>query len=96
MLPDHCWWRRSHPADGLSQANSRVVVVLQTNVRDIEWSRQELSSILLRLLKVDLEECLMRELKTLYCSLLTAWHAEAGQVEALNALAAHIRKLCEA
>lgn len=60
------------------------------------YLRQELSSILLRLLKVDLEECLMRELKTLYCSLLTAWHAEAGQVEALNALAAHIRKLCEA
>ncbi|CAK9027214.1 unnamed protein product [Durusdinium trenchii] len=44
------------------------------------YLRQELSSILLRLLKVDLEECLMRELKTLYCSLLTAWHAEAGQV----------------
>jgi len=48
------------------------------------------------MLKVtDLQEPLLRELKTLYCSLLTAWHAEAGQVEALTALSTHIRKLLE-
>jgi len=60
------------------------------------YLRQELSNTLLRMLKVtDLQEPLLRELKTLYCSLLTAWHAEAGQVEALTALSTHMRKLLE-
>ncbi|CAJ1380083.1 unnamed protein product [Effrenium voratum] len=54
--------------------------------------RQELSSILLRLLKVE-QDGVGRDLKTLYCSLLTAWHAEAGQAEALSALAAHLRRI---
>lgn len=60
------------------------------------YLRQELSNTLLRLLKLtDLQDSVLRELKALYCSLLTAWHSENGQVEALTALASQIRKLLE-
>lgn len=60
------------------------------------YLRQELSDALLHLLKsYDRQDDLARELKPLYCALLTAWHAEAGLTEALGAVAAHARKLLE-
>eukprot|EP00438_Fugacium_kawagutii_P007200 Skav216233 [mRNA] locus=scaffold1994:9252:13075:+ [translate_table: standard] len=60
------------------------------------YLKQELSNTLLRLLKVtDLQDTVLRRFKALYCSLLTSWHAESGQVDALTALSTETRKLLE-
>ncbi|CAE7643332.1 UBE3A [Symbiodinium pilosum] len=59
----------------------------------MSYLRQELSTVLLRLLKACDQEDFGRDLKAAYCSLLTAWHEASGQVEALNAVAAHTRRV---
>lgn len=57
------------------------------------YVRQELSAVLLRLLKACDQDDVGRDLKAAYCSLLTAWHEASGQVEALTAVAAQTRKM---
>lgn len=61
------------------------------------YLKQELSDLLLRLLRGnERQEGPGRELKALYCSLLTAWHAESGQAEALIAIRYHARGIVAA
>lgn len=51
------------------------------------YLRQELNDILLRLLRAsELHDEVKKDLKASYCALLTAWHADAGQVEALESM----------
>jgi tetratricopeptide (TPR) repeat protein len=51
------------------------------------YVRQELTDLLLRLLKGnERQEASKRDLKGLYGALLTAWHTDAGQTQALTAL----------
>eukprot|EP00928_Gymnodinium_smaydae_P002546 TRINITY_DN10914_c0_g3_i1.p1 TRINITY_DN10914_c0_g3~~TRINITY_DN10914_c0_g3_i1.p1 ORF type:complete len:596 (-),score=102.51 TRINITY_DN10914_c0_g3_i1:191-1978(-) len=84
-------------ADGAAEA-----VQLRTLLSDeqrsplMSYVKQELGAILLRLLKgADHREEGVQNLKDLYCSLLTAWHAEAGHGAAapLTALRAHLANI---
>ncbi|CAE7393264.1 UBE3A [Symbiodinium natans] len=59
----------------------------------MSYVRQELSTVLLRLLKACEQDDAGRDLKVAYCSLLTAWHEASGQVEALHAVLAQTRKI---
>eukprot|EP00929_Paragymnodinium_shiwhaense_P024956 TRINITY_DN15210_c0_g1_i1.p1 TRINITY_DN15210_c0_g1~~TRINITY_DN15210_c0_g1_i1.p1 ORF type:complete len:1418 (-),score=288.58 TRINITY_DN15210_c0_g1_i1:278-4471(-) len=59
----------------------------------MSYLKQEIGDTLLRLLRNQGGASTQqgRELKALYCSLLTAWHGEAGQVEALSVLRSYLR-----
>jgi len=60
----------------------------------ISYVKQELGDVLVRMLRGNAgrQAGSGRELKARYCALLTAWHAETGQVEALVALREHLRE----
>jgi hypothetical protein len=60
----------------------------------MSYVRQELGEMCLRLLRGnERQEGLGRELKGLYGALVTAWHTEAGQVQALTALHDYMQAL---
>jgi len=57
----------------------------------MSYLKHELGDVIVRMLRVQSAGAACREKKALYFSLVTAWHAEAGQVEALLALREHLR-----
>eukprot|EP00927_Polykrikos_kofoidii_P036523 TRINITY_DN30841_c0_g1_i1.p1 TRINITY_DN30841_c0_g1~~TRINITY_DN30841_c0_g1_i1.p1 ORF type:complete len:1317 (+),score=240.23 TRINITY_DN30841_c0_g1_i1:59-4009(+) len=56
----------------------------------MSYLKQELGDVLVRLLRLKGDGAANKQLKDFYCSLITAWHAETGQVEALVALQNHL------
>jgi len=61
------------------------------------YLKQELSDVLLKLLRGnERQDGPGRELKSLYCSLLTAWHSDTGQAQALTAVRMHAQSIVTA
>ncbi|CAK0839363.1 unnamed protein product [Prorocentrum cordatum] len=81
------------PGSGEDQdlVRNAVLAVDEKVLPAIVYVRQELNDVLLRLLKGNERQLGPgRELKALYCSLLTAWHSEAGLQQALSAVHDHV------
>jgi len=61
------------------------------------YVKQDLNDVMLRLLRSsERQEGIGREMKELYCSLLSAWHTEVGQADALVALRNRALRLAQA
>jgi len=72
----------------------RVPRMLFEELPLVTYVKQELGDLLVRLLKGEQrEEGPARELKGLYCSLLNAWHTDAGEAEALTAMRDHMHSI---
>eukprot|EP00439_Symbiodinium_sp_Y106_P043203 s7534_g5.t1 len=81
------------PASRAAPGFRAIALLCTASGACLMYVRQELSAVLLRLLKACDQEDVGRDLKAAYCSLLTAWHEASGQVEALTAVAAQTRKV---
>lgn len=83
----------------LSHAVRRLSGDVEQGPAIFAYVKQEIPQVMHRLLRTQTEQqdgSSGQQLKALYCSLLTAWHTDAGQAEALAALRDHTGNLVAA